>query len=187
MDSTRKLKIGIFCSASDDLAPVYYEQTTLLGRWIGQQGHSIVYGGTRQGLMECVAKAVADNGGTVIGIMPQFMYDNKLASNTANKIIVTHDMVERKNRMMGEADLFIALPGGFGTWDEIFHVVACHQVGVHCKPTLLLNMQGFYDHLIAQAQEARRQKFTTPRFQQGLTAVNSIDECTKKIETLFSR
>ncbi len=174
--------IGIFCSASDDLAPVYYEQAAKLGEWIGKNRHTIYYGGTRQGLMEATATAVNENGGTVVGVMPQFMYDNGLASKKADQIIVTHDMVERKNMMMDKSDLFIALPGGFGTLDEIFHVVACGQVGIHKKPVFLLNINHFYDHIVAQAEVAREQRFTPKQFQEGLIPVDNVDDCASKIK-----
>ncbi|MCQ2191283.1 MAG: TIGR00730 family Rossman fold protein [Paludibacteraceae bacterium] len=173
--------IGIFCSASDDLAPIYYEQAHKLGEWIGKNRHTIYYGGTHQGLMEAVASSVNANGGTVIGVMPQFMYDNGLASNCADRIIVTGDMVERKNTMMEKSDLFIALPGGFGTLDEIFHVVACGQVGIHKKPVFLLNMNNFYGHLISLAEIMREERFTPKMFQQGLIPVDNVDVCVSKI------
>lgn len=176
------LKIGLFCSASDDLDPKYYEESRKLGKWIGEHHHTIYYGGTHQGLMESTALSVKAAGGTVVGIMPQFMYDHQLASSAADKIIVTHDMVERKNMMMESSDIFIALPGGFGTWDEIFHVIACAQVGYHSKKMLLYNMDGFYNHLIEQAEEAYRQKFTPTIYRERLTAVNSLSECIKQLE-----
>lgn len=176
------MKIGIFCSASDDLDPKYYEAATRLGHWIGEHGHTIYYGGTRQGLMETVARAVKAAGGGVVGLMPQFMYDNGLASQTADKIIITHDMVERKNKMMENSDIFVALPGGFGTLDEIFHVVACAQVGYHSKRMLLYNIDGFYDHLMAQAEVAYSLKFTPTIYRERLTSVCSLGECVNELE-----
>lgn len=178
--------IGIFCSASDDLAPIYYEQAEKLGAWIGKNGHTIYYGGTHQGLMETIARSVSQHGGAVIGIMPQFMYDNGLASEFADRIIVTRDMVERKNTMMEKSDMFIALPGGFGTLDEIFHVVACGQVGIHKKPVFLLNMNNFYGHLIAQADVMREERFTPKFFQKGLIPVDTVDQCSAKIKELIA-
>lgn len=174
--------IGIFCSASDDLAPIYYEQARKLGEWIGKNHHTIYYGGTHQGIMEVIAESVNKSGGTVIGVMPQFMYDNGLASSQADRIIVTHDMVERKNMMMEKSDLFIALPGGFGTLDEIFHVVACGQVGLHSKPVFLFSINHFYDPLIEQAEVAREQHFTPRKFQDGLIPVESVESCAAKIK-----
>lgn len=179
--------IGIFCSASDDLAPLYYEQAARLGEWIGRNGHTIYYGGTHQGLMEATAASVNKSGGTVIGVMPQFMYDNKLASNHAHRIIVTQSMVERKNMLMEKSDLFVAMPGGFGTLDEIFHVVACGQVGLHRKPVFLLNLGNFYGHLIAQAEVMRNERFTPKCFQQGLIPVADADQCAARIKEFLAR
>ena len=176
------MKIGVFCSASDNLEPVYYNETERLGEWIGRNGHSIVYGGTAQGLMECLAKSVKNAGGCVIGILPQMMYDNGLASRTADQLIITADMVERKNRMMETADVFVALPGGFGTWDEIFHVVACGQIGCHLKRVILFNQNGFYDHLIAQMEQAFAERFTPNIYRKRITPVNDVFECFYELE-----
>lgn len=176
------LNIGIFCSASGDLAPIYYEEARRLGKWIGEHHHLIYYGGTHQGLMETMAQSVQEYGGSAVGIMPQFMYDNGLASATADQIIVTHDMVERKNKMMELSDVFVALPGGFGTWDEIFHVIACGQVGYHDKKLILFNINNYYDNLVAQAEEAYNQRFTPNAYRCRFTPVNTMHDCIKQLE-----
>lgn len=181
------LKIGIFCSASEEIDAVYNEAADHLGEWIGKNKHIIYYGGTRQGLMERIALKVTEGGGMARGILPQFMYDNGLASPNASQIIVTRDMVERKNMMMEKSDIFVALPGGFGTLDEIFHVIACGQVGYHHKKLILYNINGFYNHLIAQAQEAFDQRFTPQEYEECMTPVNTLDECIKELEKAESK
>jgi len=175
------MKIGIFCSASENIDSIYFEETQKLGTWIGRNRHTIVYGGTSQGLMECIAKSVNESGGDTIGIMPSFMYENGLASSEANNIVLTQDMTERKERMMNEADIFIALPGGFGTYDEIFHIVACGQVGYHSKKVLLFNINGFYDDLVRQSEKCFNEKFTPIEYKSRLKAVYSIDECINEL------
>lgn len=175
------MKIGVFCSASENIDSIYFEETKKLGAWIGKNQHTIVYGGTSQGLMECIAKSVNEQGGDTLGIMPSFMYENGLASAEANNIVLTSDMTERKERMMSEADIFIALPGGFGTYDEIFHIVACGQVGYHSKRVLLMNINGFYDDLIRQAEKCFSERFTPVEYKERLRAVYSIDECINEL------
>lgn len=171
------LKIGIFCSSSNSIAPVYYEQAAYLGKWIGMHKHSIVYGGITQGLMECVAQNVKESGGRTIGVLPQTMYENGLGSSIIDQLIITKDLTERKNKMMEIADVFVALPGGFGTLDEIFHVVAGRQVGYHDKPLLLFNQNDFYNSLIQQIKKMSVEQFTPVEHQEKIIVVNTTDEC----------
>ena len=185
MKNWEGMKIGIFCSASENIAPLYFKETKKLGTWIGENHHTIVYGGTSQGLMECIARSVNESGGDTIGIMPSFMYENGLASAEANNLILTNDMTERKERMMNEADIFIALPGGFGTYDEIFHIVACGQVGYHSKKVLLFNINGFYDDLIRQSEKCFNERFTPVEYKERLIPVYTIEECICELLLLF--
>ena len=175
------LKIGIFCSSSNCIAPVYYEQTAYLGKWIGKHKHSIVYGGTTQGLMECMAQNVKESGGQTIGVLPQVMYENGFGSSTVDELIITKDLTERKNKMMEIADVFVALPGGFGTLDEIFHVVASGQVGYHDKRLLLFNQNDFYKPLIQQIEQMVVGQFTSAGHQKKIIAVNTADECINEL------
>ncbi len=177
----RKMRIGVFCSASDNLADSYYEQTATLGRWIGSNGHSILYGGTAQGLMECIAKNVKEAGGDAVGILPKFMYDNGLASKTADEIILAKDLTERKNLLMNKADVFLALPGGFGTLDEVFHVVASSQIGYHNKRVILYSMNGFYEHIKLQMERAFDERFTPSEYRNKLVVVDSLSMCTLEL------
>jgi len=94
------LKIGIFCASSNHIAPIYYEQTAGLGKWIGTHHHTIVYGGITQGLMECVAKNVKESGGKTIGVILQDMFECELASPNLDQLIITNDLAERKNKIM---------------------------------------------------------------------------------------
>ncbi len=175
------LKIGIFCSSSDNIAPVYYAQTAALGEWIGAQKHTIIYGATTSGLMECIAQSVKASGGTAIGILPRAMYEEGLASAAADELIVTEDLTGRKNRIMEIADLFIALPGGFGTLDELFHVVAGGQVGYHDKPLLLFNQNGFYNPLIQQIEQIFIEQFTSFEHQKRIVAIDTLDACIEEL------
>jgi len=175
------LKIGIFCSSSNSIAPAYYEQAACLGKWIGKHKHSIVYGGAAQGLMECMAQNVKESGGLTIGVLPQAMYENGLGSAVIDQLIITKDLAERKNKMMEIADVFIALPGGFGTLDEIFHIVANGQVGYHDKPLLLFNQNDFYKPLIQQMEQMSVERFTLVEHQKRIIVVNTTDECINEL------
>ena len=168
------MKIGVFCSASDDLDPIYYEQTEALGQWIGKNGHSILYGGTAQGLMECIARSVKSAGGETIGVLPRFMYDNGLASPNADELILTADILERKNEMLRRADVFVALPGGFGTLDEVFHVIASGQVGAHEKKVFLFSVADFYAPIKQQMENAFSRRFTPVEYRSRFAVIDSL-------------
>ena len=175
------MKIGIFCSSSDNIATVYYEQTAHLGEWIGKQKHAIVYGGTTQGLMECIAQNVKRAGGETIGVLPRTMYENGLGSPLIDRLIITKDLTERKDKMVEIADVFVALPGGFGTLDEIFHVVAGGQVGYHNKSLLLFNQNNFYQSLIQQIEQIFLERFTPIGYKGKIIVVNTTDECINEL------
>ncbi|MDR1729250.1 MAG: TIGR00730 family Rossman fold protein [Prevotellaceae bacterium] len=175
------LKIGIFCSSSDRIAPVYYAQTAALGKWIGAHKHTIIYGGTTNGLMERVAQSVKEWGGRTVGILPRAMFESGLASPEVDELIITEDLTERKNRIVEMADLFIALPGGFGTLDEIFHAVAGGQVGYHDKPLFLFNQNGFYNPVIQQINQIFIEQFTPVEHQKRIFVVDTIEDCIKEL------
>ena len=114
-------KIGIFCSASESIDKAYFEKATELGAWMGKEGKTLVYGGSNMGLMECVAQAVKQNGGTVVGVVPSKLEEAGRASNLLDKAIRTAGLSDRKDTMIALSDILVALPGGIGTMDEIFH------------------------------------------------------------------
>mgnify|MGYP003437299873 CR=1 FL=1 len=121
-------------------------------------------------------------GGEVTGVEPNFFIENEFQHDGLTKLIVTKDMTERKNKMMELSDVFVALPGGFGAWDEIFHVIACGQVGYHDKKLILFNINNYYDHLVAQAEEAYNQRFTPNAYRCRFTPVNTMHDCIKQLE-----
>jgi len=141
-------KIGIFCSASNSIDPIYFLKTTELGEWIGREGKSLIYGGSNLGLMECVAKAAKENGATVIGVVPSLLEENGRVSAFPDTIHKTKDLSDRKDIIMQLSDVFVALPGGVGTLDEVFHVVSSAMMGYHSKKVIFYNINGFYDTLL---------------------------------------
>ncbi|MCP3895574.1 MULTISPECIES: TIGR00730 family Rossman fold protein [Bacteroides] len=141
-------KVGIFCSASENIDKMYFDQATRIGRWLGETGRTLIYGGASLGLMECVALAVKKSGGYVIGIVPEKLEENNRVSTLPDKIIRTHNLSDRKDIIVENSDILLALPGGIGTLDEVFHTLAAASIGYHSKRVIFYNEDGFYDALL---------------------------------------
>lgn len=181
------MNIVVFCSASDDLAPEYYTAAESLGEWIGNNGHTLVYGGTSQGLMQSIAKGTKKSGGATIAILPKFMYDNGLVSSFADDIILVDGLSERKERMLRMGDVFVALPGGFGTLDEVFHVIASGQVGTHSKQVIMLNTNNFYAGIKQQTERAFAERFTPSEYEDRLIIKDDVHSCIREIKLAIKR
>ena len=139
----------VFCGSQSGTDLRYRRAATELGGLLAQRGHGLVYGGGHVGLMGIIADAVMQAGGTVTGVIPKPMTERELAHKTVTKLYVVSSMHERKALMASLSDSFIALPGGFGTLEELFEVIAWAQLGIHRKPIGLLNVGGFFDALIS--------------------------------------
>ena len=140
--------ICIFASSSNNLKEIFYQDASLLGELIGKNGMNVVYGGSRLGMMYACASSVKMNGGKIIGIMPQRLYDMGYGnSDDCDEFIITTGMRERKAKMDEISDAVIALAGGFGTLEEISEMIVQKQLGYNDKPIVLLNTDGFYDGL----------------------------------------
>ncbi len=144
----RTPSICVFCGSSFGSSPVYADAARRLGELIAKHGFSLVFGGGAVGLMGEVSKAVSLNGGTVTGILPQFLKHLEPPSKATDKLIVTPDMQERKRHMLALSDGFVVLPGGLGTLDEIFEVLSTAKLKVHDKPIVLVNINGHFDPVI---------------------------------------
>ncbi|MFZ1687741.1 MAG: TIGR00730 family Rossman fold protein [Flavobacteriales bacterium] len=145
------MHISVFCGAGLGNSIAVQEAARATGRAIAQRGWGVVYGGGHVGLMGLVADAALAAGGEVIGVIPGFMVEKELAHSGLTQLIVVDSMHERKMRMHAMSDAVLALPGGFGTLDELFELLTWRQIGLHSKPLALFNVDGFYDPLIAQA------------------------------------
>jgi len=143
-----KKNICVFCSSSDKVDKVYFQSAADLGRRIGKEKDSLVYGGGNVGLMGEIARKASESGAEVIGIIPQKIHDFGIGWEDAEEYIVTSDMRERKALLSEKADAFIALSGGFGTLEEILEVLTLKQLGYHNKPIIFLNTNHFYDKLM---------------------------------------
>lgn len=142
------MNLCVFCSSSDVIEPVYFAAARELGAIMAERNDILVYGGTHVGLMGAVARSLQDRGGRIIGVIPKFMADRGLAHPSADELILTADMRERKALMETRADAFLALPGGFGTLEEMMEIITLKQLQQHTKPILFLNTAGFFDPLI---------------------------------------
>lgn len=153
--------LGVFCGSADQLDRSFYDSARVMGELLAKNGITLVYGGGRTGMMGAVAKGALDNGGEVIGVVPHGLESPQLVFTAAE---ITHlELVEniqiRKARMNELSEGFIALPGGFGTMDELFEVLTWSQIGLHRKPVGLLNVNGYYDDLINWIQRSYEDHF----------------------------
>lgn len=141
--------IAVFCGSSTGYDPVYSQLAAELGRNFARRGITLVYGAGNIGLMGVIADAALENGGKVVGAIPHFLKEKEVFHKSLSELITMDSMHERKAVMAERAEGFIALPGGFGTLDELFEILTWKQLGLHPHPVGLLNWNGYYDHLIA--------------------------------------
>lgn len=139
----------VFCSSSDAVETRYFDAARELGEGIARRGDRLVYGGSNVGLMGTLARTVQAGGGHVIGVIPEVIHAAGRGFDTCNEFLITPDLRQRKAAMELRADAFIALPGGFGTLEEIIEVLTLKQLRLHHKPVIFLNTAGFYDPLVA--------------------------------------
>ncbi|GLS13310.1 MULTISPECIES: TIGR00730 family Rossman fold protein [Hydrogenophaga] len=152
----------VYCGSRPGAQPAYAETARAVGRWIGEHGGQLVYGGGRNGLMGEVARATLEAGGRVVGIIPQALVDKEMANHDCTELHVVETMHERKRLMAEHANAFLALPGGIGTFEEFFEVWTWRQLGYHDKPIGLLNQGGYYDGLVNFMQTGVDQQFMGP-------------------------
>lgn len=153
------MNICVFCSSSNAINEVYFEEAKKLGKIIGDGGHTLINGGANVGLMEAVTIAASDAGAKTVGIIPERMIGRSLASDNSHEVIITADMMTRKEKMRDMSDAFIALPGGFGTLEEILEVMTLRQLSYHTKPIVFVNTNNFFDHLFKQFEVSYVQQF----------------------------
>jgi uncharacterized protein (TIGR00730 family) len=170
------MKICIFCSANQQIDPDFFSMTEELGLWAAKNGHSIVYGGVNQGLMECLGKAVHEAGGQAIGVIPRIVEKSGRISDYVDVEIPCDNLHDRKQLMEDKADVFIALPGGIGTLDEVFTITASATIGYHDKKVILYNMKGFWDSLIALLDDLQAKGFTRKNWRTHIEVANTFEE-----------
>ncbi|MEG0340590.1 TIGR00730 family Rossman fold protein [Acinetobacter sp. TY1] len=176
--------IALYCGSRAGNHPIYREKAIHLARGIAEQNFGIVYGGASIGLMGQVADTVIEYGGEVVGVIPEFMLDYEIAHNTLTELHIVQNMHERKAMMAERANAFVALPGGFGTFEEILEIATWAQLNQHQKPMMLYNVNGFYDHMIAQLDHAVAEGFLPPQHRAKLIVCNHSDQIFNAIKNL---
>jgi uncharacterized protein (TIGR00730 family) len=156
---TPTFSVCVYCGSKPGASPSYADTAHAVGRWIGQHGGQLVYGGGKNGLMGIVANATLEAGGRVIGFIPKALVEKEWAHRECTELHVVDTMHERKRLMAEHADAFLALPGGIGTFEEFFEAWTWRQLGYHDKPVGLLNQAGYYDLLIDFLNATVRQQF----------------------------
>ena len=158
--------------------------TEELGRWIGSNGHTLVFGGCNLGLMECVARAVRQAGGTTIGVVPSIIERGGKASPSMDVCIPCDNLSDRKDLMLAQCDAAVALPGGLGTLDEVFTMAASATIGYHHKPVILLNAGGFWDTLIAFLDDLQLKGVVRGQWRDIIKEAAGVDDAIRLLQDI---
>ncbi|TEU10383.1 MAG: TIGR00730 family Rossman fold protein [Anaerolineales bacterium] len=177
------MRICVYCSSSSAVDRIYYSAARELGLLIASRGHSLIYGGGHSGPLGELARAVKAAGSRVVGVIPRSMKEMGLAYEQADEMIVTESMAERKAHMEQNADAFVALPGGFGTLEELTQVITMKQLNYVSGAIVVLNVAGFYDQLLSHFERIRRQRFAGPQSCQLYHVVASPSEALDYLES----
>ena len=173
---SEKQTLCIYCSSSNFLDEKFYTFAKEFGIALGKNGYNMVYGGTTVGMMGVIANNALEMGAEVIGVIPERIASFGLKHPSLAKVIVTKDMRERKATMEKYADAFVALPGGFGTFEEVFEILVAKQLGYHKKPVIFFNFDGYYDNMFKMFETVYQNHFAKEDIKNIYHVVSSIDE-----------
>ena len=168
--------VAVFCGSSTGSEKIYMEQAFLLGETLAKRNVGLIYGGAKVGLMGSVADGALRQGGKVIGVLPRFLQNKEIAHENLTELIIVNTMHERKTKMSALCEGVIALPGGFGTLEELFEILTWAQLGLHQKPIAILNINGFYNDLLSCLQTMVDKGFLKAVNQSMLLVSNSIGD-----------
>ena len=174
----------VYCGASNKVGEAYLQSALNLGKLMGEHKLSLIYGGGRNGLMGIVADAVMKTGGKVTGFMPTHLQDFEGGHTGIDELHIVDTMHTRKLRMSELADAFIILPGGFGTLDELFEILTWKKLGLHNKPIIVININGYWDPLITLINQVVIHQFTAPKDAELVIFINSVEEVIPLIKVL---
>ena len=175
-------RILVFCASSTACEPHFHDAAAALGREIAQAGHTLVYGGGAVGSMGAVADAALDEGGHVVGIIPRFMRELEWAHRGIQELELVEDMQTRKRRMLETADAIVTLPGGSGTFEELFDAITSKRLGLFAHPLVILNQNGFYDPLFRLLESSVNERFMNEQHLDIWQSVDRVDEILPAIE-----
>lgn len=168
--------IAVYCASSNKLRPSFVEAAERLGELIAAEGMRLVYGDGGIGLMAAVARGALNNGGEVIGVIPQFMVDQGWNNPNSTQTIITQTMHERKATICDISDAMVALPGGIGTFEELLECLTWKQLGLHQNPVVILNTDGYYDHLLACIDLMVEEQMMRPIHKEMFVVVSQPEE-----------
>lgn len=177
--------IAVYCASSTGNDPVYMREANWLGKVLGRRNKSLVYGGAHVGLMGAVADGVLSEGGKVFGVIPEFLKKKELEHKFLTQSFVVNTMHERKAKMEELADGIIALPGGFGTMEELFEMVTWAQLALHRKPIGLLNIGGFYDPMMVFVKQMIDKGFVKKEYESLLIIESDAESLLDKMEVFI--
>lgn len=175
------MNICVFSSSSNAIHDVYFHEAEKLGKLIATERHTLINGGANVGLMEAVTIAASKAGAKTIGIIPERLISRSLASENSHEVVVTSDMQDRKARMRDISDAFIALPGGFGTLEEILEVITLRQLSYHTKPIVFINTNGFFNNLFKQFEVSYNEMFAKEIYRELYFIAKNAEEALKFI------
>jgi uncharacterized protein (TIGR00730 family) len=179
--------VCVYCGSGPGTNPRFIEAAITLGKVFAQNGIRLVYGGGSIGLMGAVATSVLDHGGTVTGIIPDFLTTRENALKRVQEMIVTPDMHERKRLMFERSDAFVALPGGIGTLEELVEQLTWQQLGRHTKPVLLANIDGFWEPLFALLAHMRATQFIRPTLAVDILKAERVEDILPRLRAAAAR
>jgi uncharacterized protein (TIGR00730 family) len=188
MPGMSKIKtICVYCGSGPGSNPRFIETAIALGKILAENRIRLVYGGGSIGLMGALATSVLDHGGTVTGIIPDFLTSRENALTRAQELIVTPDMHERKRLMFERSDAFVALPGGVGTLEELVEQLTWKQLGRHTKPVLLANVDGFWEPLLALLAHMRATQFIRPSLAVDVLKAERVEDVLPRLRAAAAR
>jgi uncharacterized protein (TIGR00730 family) len=179
--------VCVYCGSGPGTNPRFVEAATAFGKALAENGVGLVYGGGSIGLMGAVAKSTLDHGGTVTGIIPDFLTKRENALGGAQELIVTHDMHERKRLMFERSDAFVALPGGIGTLEELVEQLTWQQLGRHSKPILIADIDGFWEPLLALLTHMRATEFIRPTLSVDILRAERVEDILPRLRAAAAR
>ncbi|XP_062213911.1 probable cytokinin riboside 5'-monophosphate phosphoribohydrolase LOGL5 [Phragmites australis] len=180
--SQRFGRVCVFCGSSPGKKTTYQLAAVQLGHQLVERGIDLVYGGGSLGLMGLISRAVHNGGGHVLGVVPKAVLPREVIGETLGEVKVVSGMHQRKAEMARHADAFIALPGGYGTLEELLEVITWAQLGIHNKPVGLLNVDGYYDSLLSFVDKAVEEGFVTPAARHIIVSAHTAHQLLTKLE-----
>jgi len=175
-------RICVFCSSSSKMDQSYYDAASDFGKWLGLHGKTLVYGGSRAGMMEVLSQSARDNGAKVFGVVPQKIVARDMVSDNIDITFYTDGLSDRKDTMMRESDIFVVLPGSIGTLDEAFSVMASNSFGEQEKKTVFWNVNGYWDDLFAMLDNMAPKGVVNKPYSEYMFRADSLEQLTAIIE-----